>query len=151
MLVREPHVRYPYRYHCECPTSNASKSFSPMRSCPASPPVCFMLWHEMHPWIVAVQALVPTYLGVGHTTVVPRLGERLVLAVAVAAGRSSSHLEYYSVEGRCSEVGVGRAMERSKGIEATGTDRRNTRSVACCCYECRGCGSLLGRICRCRG
>lgn len=44
-----------------------------------------------------MQALISTYLGVGHTTVVPRLGERLVLAVAVAAGRSSSHLEYYSV------------------------------------------------------
>lgn len=38
--------------------------------------------------------IVDTDLGVGHTTVVPRLGERLVLAVAVAAGWSSSHLEY---------------------------------------------------------
>lgn len=62
------------------------------------PPTCVVLWHnKVDPWIIAVQASLSTYLGVGHTTVVPRLGERLVLAVAVAAGRSSSHLEYCSV------------------------------------------------------
>lgn len=39
-----------------------------------------------------VSGVVDPELGVGHTSVVPGLGVRLVLAISVAPGRSSSHL-----------------------------------------------------------
>ena len=37
--------------------------------------------------------VVDTDLGVGDTTVVPRLGERLVLAVSVTSSGTASHFE----------------------------------------------------------
>ena len=55
---------------------------------------CAVLCHIVE-IVVVGQKLFKTYLGVGNTTVVPRLGEGLVLAVTVAASRSSSHLEYF--------------------------------------------------------
>ena len=41
------------------------------------------------------RAEVPTDLRVGHTTVVPRLGVRLVLTVTVAAGGTATHFSIY--------------------------------------------------------
>ena len=43
--------------------------------------------------IVTLERFAWAYLGVGHTAVVPRLGVRLVLAVAVAASGTATHFD----------------------------------------------------------